>query len=98
MKTKKKKTSIVIKLYIICFIVGYIIAFLFYNSLNKTEINDIVNSIKVNQILFKPVNNSITHLKILSVILLLSFFYIGFIIFLGLIISEGFKIFLRIIY
>ena len=98
MKTKNKKVARNTKVYILCFVTGFIIAVIFYNSLNKAEINSIINSIKVNQILFKPLNNSIIHLKILSVILLLSFIYIGFVIFLGLLISEGFKIFLRIIF
>ena len=96
-KISKHKRKI-LKLFIVCFAIGFIIAIFFYNSLEKTEIKKLVNQIKINKVLFTPVNNTINHIKILAVILLLSYFYIGLPLFIGLIISESFKIFLRLIF
>ena len=87
----------IIKTFIICFIVGLILSVLFYLSLDKTEIKLLVDTIKNNSILYKTSNNMINHLKILSVIIILNFLYIGIPLYIGLLISESFKIFLRLI-
>ena len=87
----------IIKTFIICFIVGFILSILFYLSLDKTEIKLLVDTIKNNNILYKTSNNMINHLKILSVIIILNFLYIGIPLYIGLLISESFKIFLRLI-
>lgn len=87
----------IIKLFIICFIIGYILAFLFYYSLDKIELKSLISAVKNSNILFKTSNNIINHLKILSVTVLLTLIFVGVPIFIGLIISEGFKICLRLI-
>lgn len=96
-KRMKKKHSKYFKIYVITFIVGIVIAFLFINNLNKNELNTILINIKKHKVLFNINNNSIDHLKILSVILVLSFIYIGMPLFIGLLISESFKISLKTI-
>ena len=96
-KRMKKKHSKYFKTYVITFIVGIVIAILFINNLNKNELNTILINIKNHKFLFNINNNSIDHIKILSVILVLSFIYIGMPLFIGLLISESFKISLKII-
>ncbi|MBO4601325.1 MAG: hypothetical protein J5634_03750 [Bacilli bacterium] len=96
-KRMKKKHSKYFKIYVITFIIGIVIAILFINNLSKNELNTILINIKKHKVLFNINNNSIDHLKILSVILVLSFIYIGMPLFIGLLISESFKISLKII-
>ena len=97
MKNFYKKNHKIIKLFIFCFIIGFIIAYLFYHKIDKKDLNIIINNIKTNNILFNIENNSINHLKILSLIILFSLIFIGFPIFIGLLIGEGFNISLNFI-
>ena len=97
MKKKIIIKSKIIKAFIICFIIGFILSILFYLSLDKTEIKSLVESVRNSNILFKTSNNIVNHLKILSVIILLNFIFIGIPLYIGLLISESFRIFLRLI-
>lgn len=96
MKTRKKRNKYLV-LFITLFIIGMIISLIYFNSLKKEEINVFINSIKTNDFLSKPINNITNHLKILSVITIFSVIFIGFPICSGLIISEGFDFFFRLI-
>lgn len=97
MNHKIKLNNKILKLYLVCLLIGIIIGFLFYFNLNKNEIESLIISIKQNKVLFKTCNNAINHLKIMSVILVLSYFFIGIPLFIGLLITESFKITLRLI-
>ena len=97
MNHKIKLNNKILKLYLVCLLLGIIIGFLFYFNLNKNEIESLIISIKQNKVLFKTCNNAINHLKIMSVILVLSYFFIGIPLFIGLLITESFKITLRLI-
>ena len=97
MKKKIIIKSKIIKAFIICFIIGFILSILFYLSLDKAEIKSLVESVRNSNILFKTSNNIVNHLKILSVIILLNFVFIGIPLYIGLLISESFRIFLRLI-
>ena len=92
-----KKTNKYLKVFIILFVIGIFISFIYFNSLNNSDINRFINIIKNNRILFKVENNAIYHLKILSVITIFSILFIGIPIFIGLIIKEGFILFFRVI-
>ncbi|MBR5662671.1 MAG: hypothetical protein IKX00_03335 [Bacilli bacterium] len=92
-----KKSRKIIRLFIICFLIGSLVAFIFYSNLNKDDLNNIINNIKENNILFNIENNSINHLKILSVSVLFSLIFIGLPIFTGILIGEGFNIFLKVL-
>lgn len=97
MKKHLKLKNKLIKVFFICLIIGSLLSLLFYFSLDKKEINSIISAVKDNKILFSVTNNTTNHLKILSVAILLSYFFIGLPLYIGLIISEGFKITLRIV-
>ena len=97
MNHKIKLNNKILKLYLVCLLIGIIIGFLFYFNLNTNEIESLIISIKQNKVLFKTCNNAINHLKIMSVILVLSYFFIGIPLFIGLLITESFKITLRLI-
>lgn len=93
-----KKNKKVIKLFIICFLIGSLISFIFYKNLNKNDLDLILYNIKENEIFFNMENNSINHIKILSICVLFSLIYIGVPILTGLIVGEGFSIFLKILF
>ena len=97
MNHKIKLNNKILKLYLVCLLIGIIIGFLFYFNLNTNEIESLIISINQNKVLFKTCNNAINHLKIMSVILVLSYFFIGIPLFIGLLITESFKITLRLI-
>lgn len=83
------------KLFIFLFIIGIILSSIYYLSLDKNEISSIKNNILNNQIFNAVFNNSIDHLKILSIITLFSSVLIGFPLLIGLVIAEGFIFFIR---
>ena len=84
-----------IKLFILCLLIGFVIATLYFCSLNKNDLDLMLLRIKESDTFFNPINTSTDNIKILSLIILFSFIYVGFILFLGLLITEGFKIFLK---
>lgn len=96
MKINKYKLKI-INIFILCFIIGLVISILFYNHFSKKELIILINNVKEKNIFSKVNNNIIDHLKILSVILVLSFIYIGIPLFIGYIISIFFKISFKLI-
>ena len=96
MKTIKYKNK-TFKLFIGLFIIGIIVAILYFNYLNKNDLYIFIKSIKESNILNKPLNNIVNHLKILSVITVFSIIFIGFPLCSGLIISEGFDLCFRIL-
>lgn len=96
MKPSKRKSKC-IKLFIVLFIVGIVISVLYFNNLEKEEINILLDSVKSSNIIYKPINNITNHLKILSVISLFSIIFIGLPICAGLIISEGFSFTFRLL-
>ena len=98
MKIVKKKNNGIIRLFIICFIIGLFIAVLFYQSLNKEETSNIINTIIKDKLLFKTSNNGINNIKLLSLILFFSLFYLGVPLFMGILIKDSFKISLKIIF
>ena len=96
----KKPYSIrnkVIKIFLICFIIGLIISIIYISNMNKNDLSNIIYNIKENKIFFYTNNNLIDHLKLLSIITLFSLIYIGLPIFIGLLISEGFSISIKFI-
>lgn len=95
MKASNKKYKY-IKLFLALFIIGCIVGIIYFNNLSNKNVDELVNAIKNENIIFKPINNITNHLKILSVISLFSLIYIGLPLSLGLIISEGFIFFIRI--
>ncbi len=86
------------KFFIICLLIGFLLSIIYYFSLKSSELKTVLDSINNNNPFFYIINNSIEHIKVLSLIVLLSYIYIGFPLFIGLIISEGFKIFIKFIF
>lgn len=86
------------KFFIICLLIGFLLSIIYYFSLKANELKTILDSINNSNPFFYIINNSIEHIKILSLVVLLSYIYIGFPLFIGLIISEGFKIFIKFIF
>ena len=95
MKLSSKCFNKLFKLYILLFLLGNILALLYYLNLNSNDINNIKNNIINNHTFNNIFNNSIDHLKILSIITLFSCVLIGFPLIIGLIISEGFIFLIR---
>jgi hypothetical protein len=93
----RKQERKIIKIFIICFLIGCLISFIFYKNLNKNDLDLIIDNIKENNILFNIENNSINHLKILSISLLFSLIYIGLPILTGLLVGESFSVFLKLL-
>lgn len=96
MKNNKYKNK-TLKLFIGLFLVGIITSILYFNYLDKDDLNIFIKAIKESNILDKPINNITNHLKILSVITMFSIIFIGFPLCSGLIISEGFDLFFRVL-
>lgn len=94
---KKLKTNKKIKLFIILFIFGIILGFIYINHFNKKELINISNCIKNNKCNLIITNNAINHIKLLSFVTLFSYIYIGVLFLFGTIISEGFIFVLRIL-
>ena len=96
MKLRKIKNKY-FKFFSLCFLFGFVLALIYYININKNELDILINNILYNKSLYMITNNMVNHLKILCVILCFSFVFIGFPIYIGLIISEGFSFFLRIL-
>ena len=77
MKNNKYKNK-TLKLFIGLFLVGIITSILYFNYLDKDDLNIFIKAIKESNILDKPINNITNHLKILSVITMFSIIFIGF--------------------
>lgn len=90
-KTKNK----IIKLFIICFLIGALISFIYFKNISKEDLNIIINNIKENELFFNVNSNAFDHLKLLSLILLFSLMFIGMPIFVGLIVGESFSLLIR---
>ena len=86
------------KFFVICLLIGFLLSIIYYLNLNRSELKTILDNINSNNSFFAITNNSIEHIKVLSLIVLLSYIYIGFLLFIGLVISEGFKIFIKFIF
>ena len=93
----RKQERKIIKIFIICFLIGSLIALIFYKNIDKDNLNIIINNIKENKTFFNIENNSINHLKLLSICVLFSLIYIGLPILTGLLVGKGFSIFLKIL-
>ena len=96
MKLRKIKNKY-FKFFSLFFLFGFVLALIYYININKNELDILINNILYNKSLYMITNNMVNHLKILCVILCFSFVFIGFPIYIGLIISEGFSFFLRIL-
>lgn len=95
---KKLKKRKYFSLFLMLFLIGTIISIFYYNSLSKEDVLVITSNIKDDSIIKYINNNTIDHLKILSIITLFSLIFIGTPVLFGLIISEGFNLSFRIIF
>lgn len=86
----KNRNNKLIKLFIIFLLIGLVLGFLYYINLDKEKTNELINILINKNNLYKPNNNAIDHLKILSVVFSFSLIYIGIIILLGHILSISF--------
>ena len=93
----RKQERKIIKIFIICFLIGSLIALIFYKNIDKDNLNIIINNIKENKNFFNIENSSVNHLKLLSICVLFSLIYIGLPILTGLLVGEGFSVFLKIL-
>lgn len=96
MRNFKKKNKY-IKLFIFLFLIGASLSYIYFNTINHDKLDILIKSVTESNILLKPINNITDHFKILSLITLFSMIFIGVPICMGLVISEGFTFFFRII-
>ena len=92
-----KSNSKYFRLFLAFFLVGIILSIIYFNNMDKSKLDILINSIKESNIILKPINNITEHLKLLSLIALFSIILIGVPICFGLIVSEGFTCFFRIL-
>ena len=96
---KKLKKNRILKIFVTCFMIGVLIALIYFKNISKDNLKYIINNIKNSDFILSINNNNlIDHLKLISISSLFSLILIGLPIFIGILISEGFNIFIRILF